>query len=119
MADRQQAFQQVLDQLAADAAVDLAVLSNEDGFLIGSAPETGAEQVVGAVSAALQQVASRAAELGGVDEVVVRFEDHQRLACRRIPCQHGDLILSVVVGANQAYRRISNSAVRILCAAAA
>ena len=115
-AGRQQAFCATLEQLTASEVVSLALLADGDGFLLAAVPETDLAQTVAAIGATLYQLAGRAAGQRVVDEIAIRFGDHQRLVCRPLPCEPADLLLSVVVQPSQAYRRLTNQAIRDICA---
>jgi hypothetical protein len=117
LADRQQVFHAILEQLATSEAISLALLANEDGFLVAAAPETEAVSVMAAVGASLHQLADRVAEQRVVDEITIRFGNHQRLVCRSLPCERADMLLGVVVQPGQSYRHLTNQVMREICAA--
>ena len=117
LADRQQVFHAILEQLAASEAISLALLANEDGFLVAAAPETETVSVMAAIGASLHQLADRVAEQRVVDEITIRFGNHQRLVCRSLPCERADMLLGVVVQPGQPYRHLTNQVMREICTA--
>ena len=117
VADRQGVLQAALGELIADEAISLAVLASDDGLLVAAVPEGELASVAAAIGASLHQMADRLPEKGRVDEVSIAFDDRQRLVCRALPCERADLLLSVVVKPGRAYRRLTNRAMRGICAA--
>jgi predicted regulator of Ras-like GTPase activity (Roadblock/LC7/MglB family) len=116
-ADRQQILQAVLRELTANEAISLAVLASDDGFLVAAVPEVESASVAAAIGASLHQLADRLPEKSSVDEVSIVFDDGQRLVCRALPCEGADMLLSVVVRPGCACRRLTNRAMREICAA--
>ncbi len=115
-ADRQQALQAALRELTANEAISLAVLASDDGLLVATVPETELASVAAAVGASLHQLADRLPEKRPVDEVSIVFDDQQRLVCRALPCERADMLLCLVVQPRRAYRRLTNRAMREICA---
>jgi hypothetical protein len=116
-ADRQQVLETVLGELAANEAISLAVLASDDGFVVEAVPENELASVAAAIGASLHQLADRLPEKRPVDEVSILFDDRQRLVCRALPGERADMLLSVVVKSGGAYRRLTNRAMREICAA--
>lgn len=116
-ADRQQTLLAILEKLAANEAVSLALLANDDGFLIAAVPDNDLASVAAAIGASFHQLAVRVADGRAVDEVAVRFSDQQRLVCRSVPCDQSDILLSIVVQPGRAYRRLTNQAISQICTA--
>ncbi len=114
--DRQQAFRHILEQLAANEAVSLALLASDDGLLIAAVPDTDLAQTVAAVGATIHQLAARASGERMVDEIAVRFGDRELLVFLPLCCREADLHLSIVVRSNRAYRRIAKRTLRQICA---
>lgn len=109
-ADRQQTLLSILEQLTASEAVMLALLANNDGFLVAAVPDDDRASVAAAVGASLYQLAVRVADDRDVDEIAVRFSDLQRLVCRSIPGEQSGILLIIVIQPGRAYRRLSNQA---------
>ena len=55
---RQEAIHAILEKLVASEAISLALLGNEDGFLVAAVPETEAASVAAAIGASLSQLSS-------------------------------------------------------------
>jgi hypothetical protein len=116
-ADRQQVLQTVLRELTTNEAISLAALASDDGLLVAAVPEVELASVAAAVGASLHQLADRLPEMGSADEVSIAFDDRQRLVCRALPCERAALLLCLVVKPGRAYRRLTNRAMREICAA--
>jgi hypothetical protein len=115
--DRQQVLQTVLRELTAHEAISLAVLASDEGLLVAAVPEAELASVAAAIGASLHQLADRLPEKRPVDEVSIVFDDRQRLVCRALPCERADMLLCLVVQPGRAYRRLTNRAMREICAA--
>ena len=113
---RQEAIHAILEKLVASEAISLALLGNEDGFLVAAVPETEAASVAAAIGASLSQLSDRVAEGRAVDEITIQFGDRQRLVCRPVPCERTEILLSVQVQPNRPYRRLTGWAMREICA---
>ena len=114
--DRQNAIHAILEELVASDAISLALVGNEDGFLVAAMPETEAASVAAAVGASLRQLADRVADGPVVDEISIQLKDRQKLVCRPFSCQRIEMLLSVRVQPNRPYRRLTGSAMRRICA---
>jgi predicted regulator of Ras-like GTPase activity (Roadblock/LC7/MglB family) len=93
----------------------VSLLTSTDGLPIATVPAAHDSDFMAAMVALIQMACNDAqGQLGmaNVDEVTIRDCDHTRLVCRYVVIGNDKLILSAMVPASCAYRRVTNQAIR-------
>ncbi len=106
---------EVLTAMIDEGKFQAAVVTSSDGLPIASAPAGYDSDVTSAMVALLQRVSSDARNQLGmseVDEVMIYDRDRIRLICRYLSVGKVKIILAAIVPPGQAYRQITNQAIR-------
>jgi len=113
---KQQALNEVLQEICREEQVTAAIIANREGFLIAAASATYDAETIAALVAYLRDTAQRAQVQLGLallDEVAIRDRAHRVLVCRSFPVDgEDDLLLVVMMPTCGAYRRLTNIAIR-------
>jgi predicted regulator of Ras-like GTPase activity (Roadblock/LC7/MglB family) len=108
-------LQDVLEALREAGGFRVVVLTSTEGLSIASAFAEQDSAITAAMAALLQRVSREAKEelgLDALDEVMLRTENQTRLVSRYFSSGDKRLILAVLVPKGQAYRRLTNRAIR-------
>jgi predicted regulator of Ras-like GTPase activity (Roadblock/LC7/MglB family) len=113
---KQTALKNVLDQIVTEGDYEAALLSDSDGLPLATFGASATAGMMAAMAALLGDAARQARrqlDLSHVDELSLVGEDRFRLVCRFFETAQGQaLCLTVVVPPDQAYRRITNQAIK-------
>lgn len=107
----------MLREMVNDGDFAISVLTDENGFPIASAVRSEQNtEMLAAVVAVVQRIAHQIKSqlaMGQIDEIAVCDETNRTLICRPFLVREHRMILGVMLAhRKQAYRRLSNKAVR-------
>jgi len=108
-------IEQILCEMNQAGGFQVSLLTSTDGLPIATVPTAHDSDFMAAMVALIQMACNDAqGQLGmaNVDEVTIRDCDHRRLVCRYVVVGSDKLILSAMVPASCAYRRVTNQAIR-------
>lgn len=111
----------ILDEILVAGEYEAALLSDADGLSLAAVGTAEMADMMAAVTALLRDAATHARRrlaLAHVNELSLVGDDRFRLVCRFFETERGEpLCLTVVVPPDQAYRHITNQAIKKVRAA--
>jgi hypothetical protein len=113
---KQNDLQCLLEEVVVEGGYDAALLSDSDGLTLAAVEAGAFSDVMAAIASILQDAARQARqrlEMAHVNELSLVDDDRFRLVCRFFETDDGrPLNLALIVPPDQAYRRITNRAIR-------
>lgn len=115
MASKQELFVEILNKMNREGSFDAAVLSLKDGLPLASSPTHYEDETAAAMVTLLNETAKRIRHqlrLPQVNEISIVGDDRTRLVCRYCTVDDNELLLMVLLPPDQAYRRLTNQAIK-------
>lgn len=115
MDSKQELWKKALRTMTKEGDFKAAVLSLEDGLPLVSTPAHYEDETAAAMVTLLNETAKRInhqLRLPQVDEISIVYDDRTRLVCRYFTVDGHALLLTVLAPPDQAYRRLTNRAIK-------